>query len=101
MQFWTGQANQDVTKYYAKVVAAADQLYADAQAKAAAIKAEPAPTVTVTVTATPTPPAVVYKPGGVIKKSFICAKTVAGVLTKKTYSGTVVKCPMGSVLVKK
>lgn len=99
MQFFLGEANKNISDYYSKVAAAADKLYADAQAKAAAIKAEPAPTVTVTVA--PTPPAVVYKPGGVIKKSFICAKTVAGKTTKKVYKGVIAKCPMGSVLVKK
>ena len=101
MQFFLGEANKNISAYYAKVAAAADQLYADAQAKAAAIKAQPAPTVTVTVAPTPTTPAVVYKPGGVIKKSFICAKTVAGKTTKKVYKGVIAKCPMGSVLVKK
>jgi hypothetical protein len=101
MQFFLGEANKNISAYYSKVAAAADKLYADAEAKAAAIKAQPAPTVTVTVAPTPTTPAVVYKPGGVIKKSFICAKTVAGKTTKKVYKGVIAKCPMGSVLVKK
>ena len=96
-----GQANQSIAAYYSEVQNAADTLYANAQASAAAIKAIPAPTVTVTVTASPTPPPVLIKPGGVIRKTFICAKTVAGKTTKRTLKGFVIKCPTGWVLVKK
>ena len=89
--------------YYAKVIAAADKLYADAQASAAAIKAEPAPTVTITVTATPkTSNTSVINTGlGVIKKSFVCTRTFAGITTKKTIKAFIVKCPVGFTLVKK
>ena len=98
-----GQGNQAISDYYAKVVAAANQLYVDAQASAAAIKAEPAPTVTVTVTATPKPTinSVINKNTGVIKKTFTCIKTVSGVTTRKTISAFIVKCPTGFTLVKK
>ena len=103
MQFVMNQGNQQMSDYFAKVVAAANQLYVDAQASAAAIKAEPAPTVTVTVTATPKPtvPAVVIKPGSVIKKTFTCVKTIKGVTTKQTLKAFIVKCPLGFTLVKK
>ena len=103
MQYFVGQGNQSISDYYAKVVAAANKLYVDAQASAAAIKAEPAPTVTVTITATPKPtePAVVVKPGSVIKKTFTCVKTVKGVTTKQTLKAFIVKCPLGFTLVKK
>ena len=103
MQYFVGQGNQAISDYYAKVVAAANQLYVDAQASAAAIKAEPAPTVTVTVTATPKPtePAVIVKPGSVIKKTFTCVKTIKGVTTKQTLKAFIVKCPLGFTLVKK
>jgi len=103
MQFVINQGNQQMSDYFAKVVAAANQLYVDAQASAAAIKAEPAPTVTVTVTATPKPTeaAIVVKPGSVIKKTFTCVKTVKGVTTKQTLKAFIVKCPLGFTLVKK
>ncbi len=103
MQFVMNQGNQQMSDYFAKVVAAANQLYVDAQASAAAIKAEPAPTVTVTVTATPKPtePAVMVKPGSVIKKTFTCVKTIKGVTTKQTLKAFIVKCPLGFTLVKK
>ena len=103
MQYFVGQGNQAISDYYAKVVAAANQLYVDAQASAAAIKAEPAPTVTVTVTATPKPtePAVIVKPGSVIKKTFTCVKTTKGVTTKQTLKAFIVKCPLGFTVVKK
>lgn len=93
--------------YFAKVILAANKLYADAEASAAAIKAEPAPTVTVTVTATPavapkpTINSVINKNTGVIKKTFTCIKTVSGVTTRKTISAFIVKCPTGFTLVKK
>ena len=104
--FVTAQANQAIADYYAKVKIAANKLFVDAQASAAAVSASPAPTVTVTVTATPTPtpsavPAVVYKPGGVIKKTFKCVKTVAGKTTTKTLKAVIVKCPTGFKLLKK
>ena len=104
--FVTAQANQAIADYYAKVKIAANKLFVDAQASAAAISASPAPTVTVTVTATPTPttsaiPAVVYKPGGVIKKTFKCVKTVAGKTTTKIIKAVIVKCPTGFKLLKK
>ena len=95
------QANQAIANYYTSVQNAADTLYANAQASAAAIKAIPAPTVTVTVTASPTAPQVLIKPGGVIRKTFICAKTIAGKTTKQTLKGFVIKCPAGWVWVKK
>lgn len=101
MAFVIAQANQQMADYFAKVQSASNQMYVDAQASAAAVSASPAPTVTVTVTATPTPPPVLIKPGGVIKKTFICAKTVAGKTTKQTIKALVVKCPTGFVLVKK
>ena len=103
MQYFVGQGNQAISEYYAKVVAAANQLYVDAQASAAAIKAEPAPTVTVTVTATPKPtePAVIVKPGSVIKKTFTCIRNIGGVTTKKTVKAFIVKCPLGFKLLKK
>ena len=103
MQFVMNQGNQAMITYYAKVIAAADKLYADAQASAAAIKAEPAPTVTITVTATPkTSNTSVINTGlGVIKKSFVCTRTFAGITTKKTIKAFIVKCPVGFTLVKK
>ena len=103
MQYFVGQGNQAISDYYAKVGAAANQLYVDSQASAAAIKAEPVPTVTVTVTATPKPtePAVIVKPGSVIKKTFTCVKTTKGVTTKQTLKAFIVKCPLGFTLVKK
>jgi uncharacterized protein with FMN-binding domain len=103
MQFVMNQANQQMSEYYAKVVAAANQLYVNAQASAAAVKAIPAPNVTVTVTATPkaTEPAIVVKPGSVIKKTFTCVKTIKGVTTKQTLKAFIVKCPLGFTLVKK
>lgn len=103
MQFVMNQGNQAMIAYYAKVIAAADKLYADAQASAAAIKAIPAPTVTVTVTATPKPSigSVINKNTGVIKKTFVCTRKFAGVTTKKTLTAFIVKCPTGFTLVKK
>ena len=107
MQFSITRGNQQMADYFAKVILAANKLYADAEASAAAIKAEPAPTVTVTVTATPavapkpTINSVINKNTGVIKKTFTCIKTVSGVTTRKTISAFIVKCPTGFTLVKK
>ncbi len=99
------QANQAIADYYAKVQLASNQLYVDAQASAAAVSASPAPTVTVTVTATPTPiitpPPLVFKPAGVIKKTFTCVKTVSGKTTSKVIKAVIVKCPTGFKLLKK
>jgi uncharacterized protein with FMN-binding domain len=106
MQYFINQGNTAFTDYYAKVAAAAEKLYADAQASAAAIKAEPAPTVTVTVTATPKPTptqtgSVINKNVGVIKKAFTCVKTVNGVTTSQLFKAFVIKCPTGFTLLKK
>jgi uncharacterized protein with FMN-binding domain len=103
MQYFMNQGNQAISDYYAKVVAAASQLYVDAQASAAAIKAEPAPTVTVTVTATPKPTETPWniKPGGVIKKTFTCVKKVGTVTTTKVVKAFIVQCPTGFTLLKK
>jgi len=103
MQQWLANANVLFVKYYGQVVDAANKLYADAQASAAAIKAEPAPTVTVTVTATPKPSSgsVINKNVGVIKKSFTCTRTLAGITTRKIVKAFIVKCPVGFTLVKK
>jgi hypothetical protein len=108
MQYFVNKGNQDISDYYVKVAKAANQLYLDAQASAAAIKAEPAPTVTVTVTATatvtatpkPTPSSVIIKPGGVIKKTFSCIKTLNGVTTTQVVKAFIVKCPVGFTLKK-
>jgi hypothetical protein len=63
------------------------------------------PTVTVfaTVTATVTAePALTINPGAaILKKTFVCTKTVNGALTKKTFKSAVVKCPTGFTLLKK
>ena len=112
MQYVMSQGNQQMSDFYAKVVAAANQLYADAQAKAdksitdakavlATMSPAPGPTVTVTVTATPAPPPILIKPGGVIKKTFTCVKTVAGVKTTRVIKAIVIKCPTGFTLLKK
>ena len=108
MQYFVNKGNQDISDYYVKVAKAANQLYLDVQASAAAIKAEPAPTVTVTVTATatvtatpkPTPSSVIIKPGGVIKKTFSCIKTLNGVTTTQVVKAFIVKCPAGFTLKK-
>ncbi len=101
MSFVMSQGNQAMTDYYAKVVAAANKLYVNAQASAAAIEASPAPTVTVTVTAKPSGPAIVVAPGSVIKKTFTCIRNIGGVTTKKTVKAFIVKCPLGFKLLKK
>ena len=60
-------------------------------------------TVTATATATVTAePALTINPGAaILKKTFVCTKTVNGALTKKTLKSAVVKCPTGFTLLKK
>lgn len=129
-QYTIQQANTAITDYYTKVQNAANQLYtdaqtsstqvltdaqakadqtltdaqvkadkivADAQAKADAIKAAAAPKPSPSLVSPP----LNLKPGGVIKKSYTCVKTVGKITTKKVMTGIIVKCPTGFKLLKK